>query len=441
MFYLTLPNEIAHEILIAIVRVRGVKRASRLRYISRWWNVAIMYAIFASGIIQDEKWISPCWEQYLVCYKAIRRPGNSSLPLRIFRRVAERITAHRCPEGSGYTDDALRDSVFELRGLACDTAQDSRYRLKNWLVEASTPIEPIDEDGLQFKQALLAAAAWTNETTLIHQLLPSFQGSEHLVCHDAWGRTDFKSVFGQPMRSAAFQGHDEVVRLFIDFIATGKRENKLFRDLILRTAASQNHFSTIQLGLKEDYNHHDPALVFALRYTRSVDIFKLLLPLARDHLQWEGQSQPDYYTDKFLPEQLAQAAANGNVGMMEHLFHLGVKLPADWPKQRNPILRAARCGQKHALTFLLAKGFVLGGDSLEAAVQHGDPGVVRITLENVDPQYPLWDSLSIAVEKENEVVTRMLLDIQPTRVDDDTRTHALHRAEDLELESMIEMLS
>lgn len=192
MFYLTLPNEIAHEILIAIVRVRGVKRASRLRYISRWWNVAIMYAIFASGIIQDEKWISPCWEQYLVCYKAIRRPGNSSLPLRIFRRVAERITAHRCPEGSGYTDDALRDSVFELRGLACDTAQDSRYRLKNWLVEASTPIEPIDEDGLQFKQALLAAAAWTNETTLIHQLLPSFQGSEHLVCHDAWGRTDFK---------------------------------------------------------------------------------------------------------------------------------------------------------------------------------------------------------------------------------------------------------
>lgn len=243
------------------------------------------------------------------------------------------------------------------------------------------------------------------------------------------------------MRSAAFQGHDEVVRLFIDFIAKGKRENKLFRDLILRTAASQNHFSTIQLGLKEDYNHHDPALVFALRYTRSVDIFKLLLPLARDHLQWEGQSQPDYYTDRFLPEQLAQAAANGNVEMMEHLFHLGAKLPTDWPKQRNPILRAARCGQKNALMYLLAKGFVLGGESLEAAVQHGEPEVVRIALGNVDPQYPLWESLLIAVEKENEAVTRMLLGIQPTRVDDDTRRHALHRAEDMELESMVEMLS
>lgn len=243
------------------------------------------------------------------------------------------------------------------------------------------------------------------------------------------------------MKSAASQGHDEVVRLFIDFIARGKRENKLFRDLILSTAARQNHLSTVQLGLKEDYNHHDPTLVASLRYTGSVDIFKLLLPLARDHLQWEGQSQPNYYTDSFLPEQLVQAAANGNVEMMEHLFHLGAELPAGWPKERNPILKAARCGQKHALTFLLAKGFVLGGDSLEAAVQHGDPGVVRIALDNVDPQYPLWNSLLIAVEKENEAVTRMLLAIQPTRVDDDTRTHALHQAEDMELESMVKLLS
>ncbi|KAI1075903.1 hypothetical protein F5B20DRAFT_558342 [Whalleya microplaca] len=412
MSFSALPREVIHEILIAAVNVRGIKRASRLRYVSRSWNVAVMEAIFASRILDGEMNMFSYWPRYLA-YRTLGRPGRLSRPLRIIRQVAERLVAHRSADGNTCTDDALRDCVFEICDVPHIMMNSSLSNSGDWLRDANWPIGGIDEDDDQFRQALLAAAAWTNEVALIRDLLPNFEDRLYLICQDGGGQRDFELIFGYPLCLAAFRGHNEVVRLFMDAIATGSQENGLLRGTVLEYGAKGNHLSTIELVLEPEYNYWSTPLVSGLKETASLDIFKRLLPLAKDYLQIEFQRKPNHYDEKFLPSQLAAAAGAGNVAMMEHLFELGATIQPRWCRSknelRNPVLRAAKHGQKNALMCLLNRGFVMNQNSLEAAVRYGNPETVQVVLDNIDQIDSLSQLLSIAIENENEAVVRMLL--------------------------------
>lgn len=182
-----LPPEVIGYILLAAVKARELKRALRLRYVSKSWSVAVLEAIFASGMLDDEPRlktsVSFCRSRYLA-YRILGR--RHSWPLRIVRMVAERIVRHQSPDGRTCGDEELRACVREL----CDVPHlglnynCSRER-EDWFTEC--PVERIKEDDMQYQQALLAAAAWMNDISLVKETLPRFRDCLYLISHDGFG--------------------------------------------------------------------------------------------------------------------------------------------------------------------------------------------------------------------------------------------------------------
>ncbi|KAH8900343.1 hypothetical protein GQ53DRAFT_757370 [Thozetella sp. PMI_491] len=146
-----LPGELLRLILLAAVKIRSVKRATRLRDVRKLWSVAVLEAIYASGILDDEKVTSPMMWHYVAC-RALCPLRRMSRPLRIIREVAERLAAHRSPYGI-CTEQAVRDCVFEI----CSAPPDGLNRLA-WSGEPDTLIQSIDEEDDDFKRAFMAAA-------------------------------------------------------------------------------------------------------------------------------------------------------------------------------------------------------------------------------------------------------------------------------------------
>lgn len=181
MSFSSLPREIVHEVLVAAVKVRGLKRATRLRYVDRFWNVAVMEAIFASGILDDYSYISSFWPRYLA-YRVLSKPASLSKPLRVIRQVAERLVSYRS-DATDYDEDAVRECVTEICEIPCHMYSNLSM-LDAQLTDQNTPAEDLDLDDEQFKQTLMSAAAWTNELALVQELLPSFENCRYLLCQD-----------------------------------------------------------------------------------------------------------------------------------------------------------------------------------------------------------------------------------------------------------------
>lgn len=189
-----LPPEVVEHILIESVKARGIGRASRLRLVSRSWAAAVLQAIFASGVLDGEQLLQYHSENFFrTRYLAYRVLGlrRQTRPLRIVRRVAERIVAHRRGEGRvrGGGDAELVELADCVREL-CTIPHIARnygfsHEPEEWLAEA--PEESIEEDDMQFQQALLTGAAWMNEISLVEQTLPQFRDCLYLVSYDGWG--------------------------------------------------------------------------------------------------------------------------------------------------------------------------------------------------------------------------------------------------------------
>lgn len=172
----TLPIEIARLILVQAVRVRGIKRAARLRFVSQSWNREVTEVIFQSGILDDLQTLrcSPLWPRYLT-YKTMHQGTPLSRQLCIIRRVAERVLLFR---GEGSSEDALGTYIFEIFQLCQDLCC---FHLH--ITEQMESLEDSDED---FKEALLAAAACTNDIALVKQLLPAMQDCLYMIAQDGW---------------------------------------------------------------------------------------------------------------------------------------------------------------------------------------------------------------------------------------------------------------
>ena len=180
----TLPLEISRLILVEAVRLRGIKRAARLRFVSQSWNREITEAIFESGMLDGLGLLhlSPFWPKYLT-YKIMRRDKPLSRALCIIRRVAERVLAFR---GQGNSNvDALRQYVLEICQLSphcnrCGPGYQSWFEVPEQMEAGRKSID----DSEEFKEALLAAAAYTNDIALVRQLLPAMQEYPYLISQD-----------------------------------------------------------------------------------------------------------------------------------------------------------------------------------------------------------------------------------------------------------------
>lgn len=196
MQFSELPPEIIHEILIACVRARHIRRALRLRHVSRAWDVAVVRAVFASGVLDDDPYcVFVEWPRYIAhraTGSAARRKGWPR-PVFVLRRAAERLVALR-DDGSG--GDPSNDAVDDCIGELCATMRPGcAFELSSGFevsAEDSHQLDagPIDDDDDQVLQTLLCVAAARNDVALVRDLLERIHGRPKLVYEEYLGSDD-----------------------------------------------------------------------------------------------------------------------------------------------------------------------------------------------------------------------------------------------------------
>ncbi|TGJ80745.1 hypothetical protein E0Z10_g8021 [Xylaria hypoxylon] len=454
MPFSALPPEIVCHIILHAVKVRGIKRAGRLRYVSKLWDAAVLDAICASGVLHGHERRCSYLPRYFT-KRIMGRPRTLSRPLRVIRQVAARIVSHRNQgrdDGDSY--GAFRDCVLDLC-RSCGKSIDLRdiYPHDDWFVDAKSPTLPVDEHDKQFRQALLSAAAWTNEVALVHEILPSFRDCPQLISHSGYDELGFQQVFGYPISLAAYRGNNEIMSLLLGAVTTGCRGDLQPLGHALKNAILGNQLSTVELILESqqkwvrDYNMD---LVHGIRGTSDIDIFKWLVPFAREYPIYRTRlrSKPDYWRVKTLPTMVCSAASDGNLAILKYLVEVeGAELTERWYKNRKiegPVLNTAKDGRIDALVYLLGKRMPIRPAAPRFAARSRNPDVMRITIEGGMQQnsnLEFGPALVTATKRENEQVVRLLLRCEHVRIDDEYKAQARRRAEELGLESMTEMLA
>ncbi|KAK8043116.1 hypothetical protein PG994_013599 [Apiospora phragmitis] len=170
-----IPLEIARLIMVQAVKVRKIRRAVRFSFVHRSWDREVTEAIIESGILDGlpELEDSPFWPKYLM-HKILCTHTPLPRSIRIIRLAAERVLAFRGGKTSSDDHDALRQYLWEICQLF------PRRQRYEWftLPEQIGPMQDSDED---FKRALLAAAAATNDLALVKQLPPNQEECTHLI--------------------------------------------------------------------------------------------------------------------------------------------------------------------------------------------------------------------------------------------------------------------
>ncbi|KAK8061225.1 ankyrin [Apiospora hydei] len=427
MSFLSLPIEIFHEILVAVAQALGSSKAAlRLRKVSWAWASAMVGAIYASGIIDREDMVY-LWPQYIAYKASGPEPQQGWLrPLLMLRRAGERVVAFR----GGCGHDTLRCCISEV----CAVARISTPFYPGSIRERFG--EPIHEDDMQLLQTLLAVAAYTNDVALARHLLSDIQCPLPLIGRDATEKP--RALFDEPLVAAAVTGHDEVLRLFLDYkLQDADRWNVwLAKNMVLKGAVEGNHLSTVKLALSLEPDVRDPdgekltAVFFGcLEYANDVEIFDLLYARAR-HFLHRGlvpyyNDSPRFWTENCLPGLLCRAAKRGNVPLMRYLMELGATTPGlsgittESPvrpmkdRLEGCVWCAARHGHAEAVEYLLDQGFP-PGEAWKAAVKYGNPQTFEILFEFVDKQSPqfghdVMQCLDVARERGHDAIVQMLL--------------------------------
>lgn len=178
-----IPPEITRRIAIEIVKVRGLQRALRLRFVNRSWDREVTAAVVESGILDGLDHVEDAffWPQYYM-HKLQRNQKLLSRPLRILWLVAERVAAFRSSERSPSTHQAIEDCLWEF----CQLPQFhfGSGPLRRLIFQDINRMDRIHDTDDDFKETLVAAAASINDVVHLRKLLPTIQGRPDLIFQD-----------------------------------------------------------------------------------------------------------------------------------------------------------------------------------------------------------------------------------------------------------------
>ncbi|KAK8076676.1 hypothetical protein PG994_003948 [Apiospora phragmitis] len=413
-----LPREIIYQILLEAVRVRGTKRAQRLRLVNRAWRAAADEAFITLGEFAHDPKLeyerAPYWSEYTTRTALLLPPEPHPESLRTIRQAAERLARYGNPDT--YSDAMLKEYMVEIckMSLVLDHVQayhgiyspnDPWWRLlRDW---GHGEKENVD-------QLLLRTAAWTNQVALLRELL-SHRGvllpGDPRVVKDRYARN-----FALDM--AAYRGNNEAVRLLLDSFEGTNRDPYNYHRVgaekdVLKFASIGNSLSTIELS-----------------FTRA---------------RYFMDNDPNVEYVEYL---MASMARRGIVSILDYLFRLHFPDPTSWcpdsrpegPAKRSLLLGAAQGGQAEAVGFFLEKGYPVRPGVLVAGVRHENPALVQLFLERSSFEVTSTDTLAIAVRKEDDKVLRMLLDLGPARLDFGRKEGLVTYARRQGLESMEKLL-
>ncbi|KAF6789388.1 NACHT and ankyrin domain-containing protein [Colletotrichum sojae] len=460
-----LPLEIIRQILPEAVRARGMKRALRLRFVSRSWNHDVLQAIVESGIYDPDprvhSWRNVLWP-VLLMHKLGQADAMLSRPLRVIRRVARHIVTSR---GGGSGDDegeatvdpeALQACLWEISRQSVN-ANRFPWHLE-WFQKPQKPVPVLDSDD-DFRMALIAGAIITDDLAIVKELVPST--AAHLLYQTGWDESE--PVLGLPLDTAAYLGREEALRIILDTIRNPHDLAGARIDAV-GYAVDGNQPGTLKQCLDPVYHFEEMARLYDDFLLRAVNIADSLEVVDRIYKTCKGNmvapvtlggvwgpprepppGDPQAQL-RFQGDWFDTAVYLGDLRAMQHVQTLGLPLGCfDGTREdeederycKAQVSNAARGGHVDVVLYLLEHGEPIGSRSLEAASEHGNPDMVRLLLERgARDTFKPGSALVAAVKREHTEVVRLLMGSEGALVDEDAMQQALEAAEKEGLTSM-----
>jgi hypothetical protein len=398
-----LPSEVFSDILVEAVRIRGLKRALRLRLVASTcqqlfkydstvtdcrlesFNDSLVGALCTSDLIgKDHRelstlmwpWLRPYFERRLLEKRTKELPR-----LHTIRSIAERLVAFST---SSLTYEALAAQLLQL------SARDGR-RLRQLFLR-SLPVEASD-----FPTFVFIAAAYANYALLVHEF------------SDAYFRSPRDTAFGDPFEAALRANNHDIMTLllaspwseahFLKAVALHGRVDVL--KLVL-----QRECNPINSWLGEPHQLDLRRLATILR-TPSVELFEVMV-------QEISSRRLATLSAELLSGLLHGATGRGWANMVAHLIKRGV--PPDEMNhsvQLHPLAIACKAGHRDVVQLLLDNGAIFRGPEIRYAAQHGHTSTVSTLLKSQAKLNPVFTEgcLYAAARKCYADIVRLLLDL------------------------------
>ncbi|KAI0148440.1 ankyrin [Xylariaceae sp. FL1272] len=430
MSYSQIPNEILDCILVLAVRVRGAKRATRLRLVSRRWNAATERALFYSGILDDPYCLSisgrfstsgailSFWQRYLT-FKALHRDRLQASCMGIIIRAAKFVVEAR--KTSGDTDQSVKDLVSKMSQAV--------VKFSNPYVFTRAYLSPEPDPARRLcahpkvegvcQPTVIALAALIEDVALLGRLRRRGPDKK-MVEGTAVGFSSRCGVLPDLYEIAANFGSTKILSWLLQHDPDSQ---SLGRDRSLITWAMRgNQKEVLELALGPTFSAESPdfvklrsTLVSGLQFTTSLDIFRScikLLGVTHFRLIWAQADPMDHLETVFL-KRFLDAAGRGSVPMMEYLYQLGTPIDQALDSDADdthPIRQAAIHGHADAVKWLLKNGADVTC-SLPAAVLSGSERIVQLLIEHdaLDDTTMVQRAFLMAIDQENESIFRLLV--------------------------------
>ncbi|KAH6663762.1 ankyrin repeat-containing domain protein [Halenospora varia] len=370
MSLLELQPELVQAIILCVVKLRGLKRALRLRLVSKRFASEIDQALFTSRIADDYRttdFSAPFWPSYLAS-RAFAERGTKTWHLGVIRQTA----VFFCERNGLMDEDSLKRFVKKLSCLAI--ANDAF--VTGWLRGECPPPEQQSQ-----QSQLLTAASYLNDAPLVASLMA-----------DGYSPLNGSAVFGFPVSAAASQGHIAIVELLMLYgqLPIDSTKQRLHA---IRGAIAGGYPDILELILESRFGNNPITrtgplahkffvrrLKAGLYTTCSPEIFDRLYEMFR----WQI---PDVEAD-ILGECLYQAALNGREKMVCHLLRLGAPVNGSPQSPREiPLVAALKKGRHETAELLVSAGadvnlsHNLDKTPLMAAASGGFLETVKILLD------------------------------------------------------------